>query len=67
MSTRTATELLELQIPGGREWWFPGLLFFASGRGGIARSVLSRKGSCIPGQLIAGLPVLPSAKRLTDG
>jgi hypothetical protein len=23
LSTRTATELRELLIPGGREWWFP--------------------------------------------
>ena len=28
LSTRTATELRELLIPGGREWWAPGLLFF---------------------------------------
>ena len=36
LSTRTATELRELLIPGGREWWFPGLFFFVCGRGGIA-------------------------------
>jgi hypothetical protein len=36
LSTRTATELRELLIPGGREWWSPGLLFFVCGRGGIA-------------------------------
>jgi hypothetical protein len=34
--THTVTELRELLIPGGREWWSPGLLFFVSGRGGIA-------------------------------
>lgn len=35
-STRTSAELRELLIPGGREWWSLGLLFFACGRGGIA-------------------------------
>ena len=48
-------------MPGGREWWSPGLLFFVRGRGGIAGSVLSRKGSCIPGRLIAGLRAPPPA------
>ena len=36
LPTHTATELRELLIPGGREWWSPGPLFFFSGRGGIA-------------------------------
>jgi hypothetical protein len=36
LSTHTTTELRELLIPGGREWWSPGLLFFVCGRGGIA-------------------------------
>ena len=36
LSTRTATELRELLIPGGREWRFPELLFFVCGHGGIA-------------------------------
>ena len=66
LSTRTATELRELLIPGGREWWSPGLLFFVCGRGGIARSVLSRKGSCIPGRLFAGLHASPPGKHLMD-
>jgi hypothetical protein len=55
LSTRTAAELRELLIPGGREWRSPGLLFFVCGRGGIAQSVLSRKGSCIPGRMIVAL------------
>jgi hypothetical protein len=35
----------------------PGLFFFVCGRGGrgCVNCVLSRKGSCIPGRLIAGL------------
>jgi hypothetical protein len=33
----------------------PRLLFFVCGRGEFARSVFSRKGSCIPGQVIAVL------------
>jgi len=36
LSTYTATELRELLIPDGREWWCPVLLFFVCGRGGIA-------------------------------
>jgi hypothetical protein len=36
LSTRTATELRKLLIPGGREWWSPELLFVVCGRGGIA-------------------------------
>jgi hypothetical protein len=36
LSTHTTAELRELLIPGGREWWSPGLLFFVCGRGGIA-------------------------------
>ena len=67
LSTYTVTELRELLIPGGREWWSPGLLFFVYGRGGIARSVLSRKGSCSPGQMTAGLHAPPPTKHLTDG
>jgi hypothetical protein len=59
LSTHTASELRELLIPGGREWWAPRLLFFVCGRGGIARSVLSRKGSGIPGRLIAGFHAPP--------
>ena len=44
----------------------PGLVFFVCGRGGIARSMLSRKGSCIPGRLIAGLHASPPGKHLMD-
>jgi hypothetical protein len=65
-STRIAAELRELLIPGGRERWAPGLVFFVCGRGGIARSVLSRRGSCIPGRLIAGLHASPPGKHLMD-
>ena len=36
LPTRTGTELRELLIPGGWEWWSPGLLFFVCGRGWIA-------------------------------
>ena len=36
LSAHTATELRELLIPGGREWWSLGLHFFVCGRGGIA-------------------------------
>ena len=36
VSTHATTELRELLVPGGREWWSPGLLFFVCGRGGIA-------------------------------
>ena len=42
------------------------LVFFVCGRGGIARSVLSRKGSCIPGRLFAGLHASPPGKHLMD-
>jgi hypothetical protein len=55
LSTRTTAELRELLITGGLEWWSTGLFFFVCGRGGIARNVLSRKGSCIPGKMIAAL------------
>jgi hypothetical protein len=56
LSTRMAAELRELLIPARPGMVVPGLLFFVCGRGGIARIVLSRKGSCIPGQMIAALP-----------
>ena len=36
LSTHTATELQELLILDGGEWWSPGLLFFVCGGGGIA-------------------------------
>ena len=36
VSTHATTELRELLVPGGREWWSPGLLFLVCGRGGIA-------------------------------
>ena len=36
LPTRTSAELRELLIPGGREWWPSGLLFFICGRDGIA-------------------------------
>ena len=32
LSTHTTTELRELLIPGGREWWSPGLFLFVCGR-----------------------------------
>src|SRR5271169_6064913 len=55
LSTGTTAELRKVLIPGRPPMMVPGLLFFARERGGIAQSVLSRKGSCIPGRMIAGL------------
>jgi hypothetical protein len=66
LSTRTAAELRKLLIPGGPEWWAPGCSSSSSDVAGLRESVLSRKGSCIPVRLTAGLHA-PSAKRLWAG
>ena len=36
LSTHDVVELRKLLIPGDREWWPSGLLFFICGRDGIA-------------------------------
>jgi hypothetical protein len=46
LATQIATELRELQVPGGLEWQRPVPPQLASSRSGIARSVLSGKGGC---------------------
>ncbi len=55
LATHLATELRELQAPGGREWQCSVPPWPASRRGGISRSVLSRKGSCQPDKIVTGL------------
>ena len=53
-STRTAVELWKLLIIGGREWWNPDVVAASAGMARL-REVSSRKGSCSPGQISAGL------------
>jgi len=55
LATHLVAELRERPAPDGLEWRRSGLPRLASGRGGIARSVLSRKGSCHLGKIVAGL------------
>jgi len=59
LSPRTATELRELLILGCREWWSPGCSSSSADAADLRE--LSRKGSCIPGQMIAVLQAPLSA------
>jgi hypothetical protein len=54
LSTRTASELRKLLIPGGREWRGPGLLFFVCGRAAQDTLQCSDAGQPYPADLRRG-------------